>query len=594
MANSVSIRVGAPGAKQASSEIDQLRDKFTKLQSQGAKGFAIGAGAAITTKALNMVGNAIGDVTSFLGDSIDKYREQEVATGRLTSSLVQNVAGWDGSTKAMNAAEEAGIKLGFTNTETANSLALLLAATHNQADALKLLAGAQDLARFKGISLAEASSALTTIEAGRARGLAALGINVKDYATTAERLAAVEKIVGGQASKFAASDLGQVDVALAKVDAAQEKFGKGLSKLEVSVLPALGDALGAVADQVNGLQTALDHSATRGDKARADIEGLRHSILNVTGALDDWLNSQEALPGKLDAADAAIARSTHGGDQWQQSIEGMTTAATTFHDALTAMGGRQTESLESYLKRIASEAATAKGKIAGLVSEIEDHLFKPASLKGQRADVLMQIQDLQKQLNGTPATYGHFNERASLKGQIADLQSNLLDLDGQIAASKGPAALQAWLDSSKTKFKNTDKAAFDLVTQLEALYKAAGMLPAVKVTVSGVGATGGGTGTGYRQFAGGGVIQQGMKGTVGEEGIEDFEAKNGVVKITPRRHALSSNDHSGGGSGGGLTIIVQGVSVLTPGAAEALGRQLAPIVTRAQQRMGHISPARAF
>jgi hypothetical protein len=68
--NSVSVRVGAPGAKQASSEIDQLRDKFTKLQKQGTKGLAIGAGAAVATKAMNVLGNAVGDVGQFIGESI--------------------------------------------------------------------------------------------------------------------------------------------------------------------------------------------------------------------------------------------------------------------------------------------------------------------------------------------------------------------------------------------------------------------------------------------------------------------------------------------------------------------------------------------
>jgi len=38
--------------------VDQLRDKFDRLQKQGAKGFAIGVGAAATGLAFNALGNA--------------------------------------------------------------------------------------------------------------------------------------------------------------------------------------------------------------------------------------------------------------------------------------------------------------------------------------------------------------------------------------------------------------------------------------------------------------------------------------------------------------------------------------------------------
>ena len=47
MVRSRALPFGA-GAKGAASDLDRLRDKFDRLQKQGAKGFAIGVGAAAT------------------------------------------------------------------------------------------------------------------------------------------------------------------------------------------------------------------------------------------------------------------------------------------------------------------------------------------------------------------------------------------------------------------------------------------------------------------------------------------------------------------------------------------------------------------
>src|SRR3990172_11556019 len=68
--NKIRVATEIAGVGRASSDLDNLKDKFAKLQSQGAKGFAIGAGAAITTKAFDLMGSAASMAADFIGDSI--------------------------------------------------------------------------------------------------------------------------------------------------------------------------------------------------------------------------------------------------------------------------------------------------------------------------------------------------------------------------------------------------------------------------------------------------------------------------------------------------------------------------------------------
>src|SRR3989304_4319541 len=68
--NVVRVATQVTGTAKASSDLDRLRDKFERLQKQGAKGFAIGVGAAVTTKAFDLMGMAASAAADFIGDSI--------------------------------------------------------------------------------------------------------------------------------------------------------------------------------------------------------------------------------------------------------------------------------------------------------------------------------------------------------------------------------------------------------------------------------------------------------------------------------------------------------------------------------------------
>lgn len=302
MTNNVSFGVGAKGVAKTSSDLDNLRDKFAKLQSQGAKGIGIGIAAGATGAALNLLSQAASNAVGFVEDSVKAFNEEQASIQKLGSSLKANVPNWDGNTAAIEKTLHAQESLGFTDDEQRQSLALLVAATHDVTKAQQLQSAAMDLARFKGISLAEASTALTSIEAGRSRGLALLGINVKDYATTEERVAAVEKVAQGQAAAFAQTNEGKLLVSQVKVNDAMEKFGS-------HVAGPMADAAVTAAQAVEGLANALDVLQSGLSKDTDTAHDQTRSILDLTGALGVLFPALGALSDaskkQLDATTAA-------------------------------------------------------------------------------------------------------------------------------------------------------------------------------------------------------------------------------------------------------------------------------------------------
>lgn len=296
MANTVQIKTQVDGAKKASGELEQLKSKFTALQKQGAQGLVIGAGAGIAVAGLNAIQGAISGVGDALVESGRAYQEEEVSIARLGQSLNANVKNWDGNTRAIEDLISQREKLGFQDDELRNSLGLLVAATHDVTKAEQIQAVAMDLARFKGISLAEASDALTKVEAGKFRALASLGIVLKAGATQTEALAAVEKVARGQAAAYADTLSGKLAVAAVKAHDAEEKFGKVVTELEATILPAAADALGVVADAFEAVTTAADNG-------HAPIANIGHDLLQNLPVFDQWAKAGDAVDAAWKKAD---------------------------------------------------------------------------------------------------------------------------------------------------------------------------------------------------------------------------------------------------------------------------------------------------
>jgi len=174
-------------------------------------------------------------LTGALVKGVQGAMEEQQQIARLGAALKANVPAWDGDMSAITGAVKARENLGFADDALRASLITLLPATHNIGKALAVQSTAMDLARLKGISLEDASAALTKVEGGQYRMLKSLGIVLKDGATHTEALAAVQQVAMGQAATYAGTLAGKTEILQAKIQDLTEEVGGAL-------IPALDGA----------------------------------------------------------------------------------------------------------------------------------------------------------------------------------------------------------------------------------------------------------------------------------------------------------------------------------------------------------------
>lgn len=272
MANQVRFGVGVDD--RASKPIRDIRDAWHRLQTDGSQALTAGIAAAASLQAFNLLGSAIGKVTDILGDSVRAAIEEERSVAKLGASLKANVAGWDGSTDAIEKQLAAQMRLGFADDEQRQALALLLPATHDQAKALDDLRLAMDLATFKGIDLRSAAEALIKTEGGHYRILQTLIGSTKDITTAEQALAAVHTATAGAAEALADTEGG-------KLKAAQIDLGESMEKLGGVALPVVASATTAVA---SAAEVAAQRIAEFGSAAGDLIDRANRLTQSVGGA----------------------------------------------------------------------------------------------------------------------------------------------------------------------------------------------------------------------------------------------------------------------------------------------------------------------
>lgn len=221
---------------EAKGEMEALSSKgassVDKLAAIG-KGALLGLGAAFV---------AVG------GLGVKFAMEEEAAQARLQQAIENTGHSWDQYKEPVEAAEASSRKLGFTDSQTADSLSKLSAATKDPTKALNDLSLAQNIARGRNIDLATATDLVVKVETGHVALLGRLGINVKDatgktidQATALKRLA---DMYGGQASTYAQTFAGKMQVLKAEGEHLVATFGT----LLIPVILRVGQGLVAAAE----------------------------------------------------------------------------------------------------------------------------------------------------------------------------------------------------------------------------------------------------------------------------------------------------------------------------------------------------------
>ena len=574
--NQVRVGVGVTGAKGAASDLDRLRDKFDKLQKQGAKGIGMGVGAGIAIAGIHALTSAVSESVGFLEDATKAAMEDEASVSRLGASLRANVANWDGNTAAIEKTIKARMALGFSDDEQRNSLAKLVVATHDVNTALDVQRTAMDLARLKGISLADAGDALTKVEAGQFRALKSLGIVLKQGATAQDALLAVQKAAKGQAADYANTIEGKLVVA-------QVHFNENMEDLGRNILPLVNSGLDLLTGSSGQLASINDNIANLISSGTVDQLQTAHdaltSALNDLSALpgqNDFLgklvagDQVDALRANLAAVDSAMSslqdESRHNARTVADDFSKMETASTDWRDTYRDVSGDIIRSSHKVRTQLAKDAQ-------GLIDDYFDPIEKRAELHDTR---LQTIADFER-LRNAKTKEDHRQASDSIVQDLDDQATALADLGdkGKLTAKD----VKRFAADTTAYYKALGiKVPADIQKIIDRLETLAGM-PNIHV---GVTASGTYHAPGRGPLKGsGGPVMAGQTYTVGDRGPEQLVMGNQSGTIIP-------NGGSAGTVNYHVTVNAGIGSGLSAGDARKLADTIGPALYADMQRKGYL------
>ena len=220
-------------ANQAYAEFRKVNGELDRM---AIKGDLAGNSMGRWTRASKLAGTAmlgLAGVASLVGyESVKAAIAMQKSQSNLQVAVKNSGVAYSAAKPQIESHTEAMANLGFTTEDTYTALAHMTAATRSPQMALNALAITADLARFKQISLAQASDIVSRASMGQARGLASLGLaigkTIPKGADFAQIMALIEKRTRGAALAFAQTSAGHLEVLRAKFKALQEQLGTAL------------------------------------------------------------------------------------------------------------------------------------------------------------------------------------------------------------------------------------------------------------------------------------------------------------------------------------------------------------------------------
>ncbi len=232
---------------EASASLSRLSGDVSDLG--GSLNFA-GDKAGILASALAAVG-----ATQVIKNSISAFAESQAQMARFDAIMKTLPAGLQAFRgEILKTSDEALLKFGFDNEDAALSMARLLQATHDTSFTMQAFQAAMDLARFKGVSLDEATNALIMSFQGGGRLLKQFGIEVDDHASKETILAAVTAKLAGQTEEYSKTLAGQLDVGKQVVG----EFSEALGSQFAPAINYVIDHLKKWIESVGGVQAAVN------------------------------------------------------------------------------------------------------------------------------------------------------------------------------------------------------------------------------------------------------------------------------------------------------------------------------------------------
>lgn len=299
------------------------------------QGVGLSIGQAINPVAL--VGRAIDTVTDVMGDAVSAALKEEESVKLLTQAIEANDEAWDGNIAAIEDVLKARMDLGYSDDEQRESLRQLVAVTKDTTEALDLQRTAMDLARLRGMSLADASLLLGKVYGGNIGILSRYGIQLEKGTTATEALAEIQRRASGQAETYADTTRGKLTRAQVQLDEAMEALGKTMlplvadfADLAAKVIPDLVGFVGELGTQFNNLNrflqphVALLQDAEKYALAAGKAYGLEADqvkyLVEQQQRLNDELERTERVRDAIARVEAPDTQTLEGVEQLVENI----------------------------------------------------------------------------------------------------------------------------------------------------------------------------------------------------------------------------------------------------------------------------------
>lgn len=169
MGKPVILRFLTAGEKEVEHTFDKIGEKS---KTTGSKMGTLGKIGGAALGGIITLAAGVGLMSLKMADSY------ETSHARLVTALENTNTTWGKQKGAITAVEKTSEKLGFTYADTEEALATMTRGTGSSTKAIGLLGVAQDLARAKGMSLADAGLLVTKASEGQIKPLKALGIDL--------------------------------------------------------------------------------------------------------------------------------------------------------------------------------------------------------------------------------------------------------------------------------------------------------------------------------------------------------------------------------------------------------------------------------
>lgn len=207
--------------------VDGIIGRFNTMAKGGGVGGAIlgGVGLGAGLSVFSLVERGIGAVTDAITGASAAFREDQESQEKLKAALESNILSWDGNADAIERVIASRMRLGFSDDEQRDSLALLVAQVKDVNDALDIQRTAMDLVRLKGGTLADATTMLAKAYNGSATGLQRMGIQLGKGVDGMEAIAEVQKRASGQAEAWSKTSTGAAEAFNLKLGEIQERVG---------------------------------------------------------------------------------------------------------------------------------------------------------------------------------------------------------------------------------------------------------------------------------------------------------------------------------------------------------------------------------